>query len=233
MISLLGMLASTINARGQWLTSPQAGSAVVAYISSPAATWTTLLLLLALHLCLNYLAVRAVTMRNLNRQRANLVLSHLLAHDKVLTPAQTARLEVVFERDGVLRWLGGEVLGQATIGVGIRELLGGGEGSLDLYALRELFKDEEYLLSASSRGSVVIALKRGCSARGQLKAWLQALILAKDASSVKDKDKVAVASSLARTRAVWGEFVARLASGGWAVDDAVLETGCGPRIGED
>ena len=145
--------------------------------------------LLALHLCLNYLAVRSVTMHSLNRQRANLVFSHLLAHDKVLTPAQVSRLEVVFERDGVLRWLGAEVLGRATIGVGMRELVladggKGGDGSApDLYELHELFGDEEYLLCANATGTAVaMALRRGCSARGQLRAWLHALVLAREAS---------------------------------------------------
>ena len=127
-------------------------------------------------------------MHSLNRQRANLVFSHLLAHDKVLTPAQVSRLEVVFERDGVLRWLGAEVLGRATIGVGMRELVlaGGSKGSdgsgPDLYELHELFRDEEYLLCANATGTAVaMALRRGCSAQG-LRAWLHALVLAREAS---------------------------------------------------
>jgi hypothetical protein len=252
-ISLLGMLVSSPPTDLRLaLTALQAGSAVVAYIATPAATWATLLFLLALHLCLNYLAVRSVTMHSLNRQRANLVFSHLLAHDKVLTPAQVSRLEVVFERDGVLRWLGAEVLGRATIGVGMQELVlaGGGKGGdgsgPDLYELHELFRDEEYLLCANATGTAVaMALRRGCSARGQLRAWLHALVLAREASEQRgrgpsssaekekggDRARAAVTSSLTRTRAVWGEFAARLASAGWALDEAALETGCGPRIG--
>ncbi len=208
---------------------------MVAWISSPTATWATLLFLLALHLTLNYLAVRSVTMHSLNRQRANLVLSHLLAHDKALTPRQVAALERTFERDGVLRWLGNEALGRASIGVGMAELLGGGGGRDDLYVLSRLFRQEEYLLRADEAGSdVKMALKRGCSPRGQLKAWLHALILAREAreGSQGEKDD-AVRVSLERTRAVWGEFAARLASAGWALDDAALETGCGPRISDE
>ena len=62
-ISLMGMLA---------------GSLVVSYISSKWATWTAMIILLAIHLGTNYLAVRAVCMQTLNRQRANLVFSGLL-----------------------------------------------------------------------------------------------------------------------------------------------------------
>jgi hypothetical protein len=189
-------------------------------------------------------------MHNLNRQRANLVFSHLLAYDKALTPGQVARLEVVFERDGVLRWLGGEVLGRASIGVGMGEVVlacgkGRDDGGTQLYTLGQLFEDEEYLLCADEAGSTVrIALKRGCSPRGQLKSWLHALIHARqyglvramETSERREEKKSSggsvgpVAASLERTRAVWAEFEGRLSSAGWTMDEAALETGCGPRI---
>jgi hypothetical protein len=200
------------------------------------------------------MAVRSVTMRSLNRQRANLVFSHLVAYDKVLTPSQVSRLEFVFEKDGVLRWLGSDILGRASIGVGMKEVvLAGGKsrddsGSIaapDLYALSQLFRNEQYLLcSDGEAGSAVkIALKLGCSARSQLKAWLHALILAKAASelakggSAREKkgdddggSARAISSSLERTNALFDEIVLRLSSAGWSLDEAALETGCGPRI---
>jgi hypothetical protein len=126
----------------------------------------------------------------------------------------------------------------------VRELaIAAGGAAPSLNELQELFKDEEYLLWADAAGTAVaIALRRGCSARGQLRAWLHALVLAREASERRARGassspekgsgaRAAVASSLARTRAVWGEFAARLASAGWALDEAALETGCGPRIG--
>ncbi|KAL4948738.1 vitamin B6 photo-protection and homoeostasis-domain-containing protein [Aspergillus filifer] len=65
-ISLIGMLV---------------GSLVVSHITSFTATWITLILLLSLHLSLNYAAVRSVQMTTLNRQRANIVFSTLLSSD--------------------------------------------------------------------------------------------------------------------------------------------------------
>ncbi|KAL4961429.1 RUS1 family protein [Aspergillus stella-maris] len=65
-ISLIGMLV---------------GSLVVSHITSFTATWITLILLLSLHLSLNYAAVRSVQMTTLNRQRANIVFSTLLPSD--------------------------------------------------------------------------------------------------------------------------------------------------------
>ncbi|PYI04939.1 DUF647 domain protein [Aspergillus sclerotiicarbonarius CBS 121057] len=113
-ISLIGMLV---------------GSLVVSHVTSFAATWISLLMLLALHLSLNYAAVRSVQMTSLNRQRANIVFSTILSSDpeltlltlpeptkqqptqkhtqspwKTLTPAQVAKQEKIFESDGILRW---------------------------------------------------------------------------------------------------------------------------------
>jgi len=136
-ISLLGMLAGTI---------------VVSQISSQWATWTSLLFLLAVHLWTNYMAVRAVCMRTLNRQRANLVFSDILnqlesraalktrspeqwedqkvmdlcfAQIKIPTPEDIYRQERVFERDGILRfqkWEEGPV-GYCRLGVSLQTLL--------------------------------------------------------------------------------------------------------------
>ncbi|KAL4930630.1 RUS1 family protein [Aspergillus undulatus] len=69
-ISLIGMLV---------------GSLVVSQITSFTATWITLIFLLSLHLSLNYAAVRSVQMTTLNRQRANIVFSMLLASDPNFT----------------------------------------------------------------------------------------------------------------------------------------------------
>lgn len=118
-ISLLGMLA---------------GSLVVSHISSKWATWTAMIFLLALHLGTNYLAVRAVCMRSLNRQRANLAFSTVLGHIEQQggtyelgtlagpTPDDVRLQERIFETDGVLRWKG-EVLGYCKIGVSLQTLL--------------------------------------------------------------------------------------------------------------
>ncbi|KAK8228395.1 hypothetical protein HDK77DRAFT_431121 [Phyllosticta capitalensis] len=102
-----------------------AGSLVVSAVSSKPLALALIIVLLAIHLWTNYMAVRSVSMRSLNRQRANVVLSHLLAHDKVLTPETVAAgHERIFElRDGVLRGAGREVLGWARLGVGLWEVL--------------------------------------------------------------------------------------------------------------
>ncbi|PVH84440.1 DUF647-domain-containing protein [Cadophora sp. DSE1049] len=130
-ISLLGMLV---------------GSIVVSHITSKTATWTALIFLLAIHLGTNYLAVRAVCMRTINRQRANLIFSAVLDQvsaaaeqvpevkkrsrfwcpvlDEIEWPEpETVMLqERVFERDGVLRWKG-KVLGYCKLGVDLGSVI--------------------------------------------------------------------------------------------------------------
>ncbi|KAH0602422.1 uncharacterized protein H6S33_008761 [Morchella sextelata] len=122
-IGLMGMLA---------------GSFVVRHITTTWATWVSLTLLLALHLGTNYMAVTSVALRTLNRQRANIVFSRLsddtsgTTGANMVTPARAARLERIFERDGVLRWRESEVLGFARIGATFCELAAaiasGGDG---------------------------------------------------------------------------------------------------------
>ena len=134
--------------------------------------------------------MRAVQMTTLNRQRANIVFSALLESDgallsldhglgqdvpdgdgrrDILTPAQVAERELIFERDGVVKWHPSTsrptptTLGTAKIGVSIHEYLstaaattttgsgpGSGSGSAGSPALPELitlFSDERYILS--------------------------------------------------------------------------------------
>ncbi|KAK4863286.1 hypothetical protein LT330_002064 [Penicillium expansum] len=180
-ISLFGMLV---------------GSVVISHITSFSTTWLILLILLAMHLSMNYIAVRAVQMTSLNRQRANIIFSALLASDKslaldldldldptaptpskkewkILTPAQVAKHERIFHRDGALQWTqhsGTHTithhLGSAQIGVSMSTFLGGsGSGStlssflrgsvsgstsfqrtLPLQRLAAVFADEFYIL---------------------------------------------------------------------------------------
>lgn len=120
---------------------------VVSYITSLTTSWIALVFLLTIHLSTNYLAVRAVCMQTLNRQRANLVFATVLQQladmdyrhqtppprssvtDFVLpegisypTPHEIQLRERIFERDGVLRW-NGDVLGYCRLGVQLQAIL--------------------------------------------------------------------------------------------------------------
>ncbi|KAF2198391.1 DUF647-domain-containing protein [Delitschia confertaspora ATCC 74209] len=194
-ISLLGMLAGTL---------------IVSHITTPSATWSTLILLLSIHLLTNHRAVRAVSMTTLNRQRANIVFSHLLQHDKVLKPTEVSKMERIFERDGVLRWFGDkdgrdEIVGWAKIGVGLGSVVGclerdaknttGGRndlqhGGVKFSDLLRLFADEAYILYYDmSASTIFIVLKSHCKPIDQIQAWAHALLLARGVGREKDVDQ--------------------------------------------
>ncbi|KAJ4988177.1 RUS1 family protein-like protein 1 [Stagonosporopsis vannaccii] len=125
-VSLLGMLA---------------GSVLVSFVTTTRQTWGVLVVLLAVHLGMNYWAVRAVAMTSLNRQRACIVFSYLLrsGESRVLGPKAVSQQERVFERDGVLRCVGTrngvkgsdrempacktDIVGYCRIGVSMQTLL--------------------------------------------------------------------------------------------------------------
>lgn len=71
------------------------GTLVVKSIEDHASVVCLMILLVFAHLWMNYLAVRAVSMNTLNRQRATILFQHYLKAQKILTPAQVAQQESI------------------------------------------------------------------------------------------------------------------------------------------
>lgn len=229
----------------------QAGSVVVAYVSSPMATWTCLILLLSIHLATNHAAVRAVSMHTLNRQRANIVLSNLLDTKKGLTPEEVSVQERIFEWDGVLRWRCSDPIATAKTGVSLQSLLGvlqpaspahdmtGAirDRNLIFQRLARIFRQEEYLIwYAVPMKEVLIVLKEQASPQTQIKAWALSLMIAHRlhdqyaTSATADKILQILESSLMELSNQWDDCIVRIRSAGWDMDVANLETTSGTRI---
>jgi len=223
-ISLLGMAA---------------GSIVVSYVTSPLATWSALALLLSIHLGMNHAAVRAVTMRTLNRQRATIVFSQFVTHGSILTPEQVSERERIFERDGVVRNSEDRVLGYCQIGVSLSMLLAsiGHTASTsrsmhvpkdELTRLFSDFDDEGYILHARG-GNARIMLKTNSTPQTQLKAWYHALLalhVADDEAAGKRKgNEVLLPNSEA-----WALLERNLKRAGWDLETGALETHPGTRV---
>jgi hypothetical protein len=186
------------------------GSFVVWCLPTRTATWFTLLFLLAVHLMMNHAAVRAVKMRSLNRQRANMLFSSLVEHDRVLTPEIVSERELIFERHGggVFRWMSEVVMGHCDFGVSLQTLLQSlpkshriaTSGStrleaVDLSTLTSLFRNEQYILwyqictpqwyeNQGAQTKILVVLKQGVTPESQLRAWYHALLLARRLSSI-------------------------------------------------
>lgn len=202
---------------------------------------------------MNYAAVRAVSMQNLNRQRANIVLSTFFDSGTALTPDEVSNQERIFEWGGVLRWKGSApIMAKAKIGGPLQEMISsigpthpitgasrGGDAGSVLFRLFQIYAKEEYLLwySLSDR-TVYIVLKEQISVRSQLKAWAQALVLVhrlahqgqKLTTSATEKVLESVESSLLEVSDCWPACMERLKVAGWDLDIASLETASGSRI---
>ncbi|KAL4808539.1 vitamin B6 photo-protection and homoeostasis-domain-containing protein [Aspergillus unguis] len=215
-ISLMGMLV---------------GYLVVSHVTGFAATWLTLLVLLALHLSLNYAAVRSVQMTTLNRQRANIVLSTLLSSDRdlpglveseqlpeqllqeekhdrqgdrqmaVLSPAQVAQHERIFDAGGALRWhtfspssteISELLLGSCQIGVSMHQFLSQSslttrsttsslKTTIPLGEIADLFRDEEYMIFLAPVNNTSSLGKGG-------RSRIEATILIQSTTSSTDTD---------------------------------------------
>ena len=237
---------TVISLLGMW-----AGGFVVSNVKSAIATWTWLLMLLAVHLSTNYAAVRSVTMRTLNRQRANIVFSALMEDEKMMTPEEAATQEFVFEKDGILRWQGRKALGTCHIGIAFGDMIQaiGADvsprtGSLkklpiSLASLQDIFAPEDYMLWFNPvTENAVIALKDGATTTSQLKAWSHALRVARICCEAKrsktDLGPQAIVKMLGDTLVMHNKTFARylkqLEDAGWNTSTAALETRPGRRI---
>lgn len=182
--------------------------------------------------------------------------SALLQHGLVLSPQEVSRTERIFERDGVLRWTDGSMLGVCRLGVSLDTLLHPlgrrhkRTGSLDLEHIKladlmAVFAEEAYLLwFVTSKREALIVLKDGCTPIDQLKAWTHALLLAQKLtgqlsghkSGIDDApradDRLAVLrSTLEDVSDVFTKYTTILEQKGWDLNVTAVETRAGMRVG--
>ncbi|TID19693.1 DUF647 domain-containing protein [Venturia nashicola] len=244
-VSLMGMLL---------------GSIIIYLFPSRLATWVLLFFLLPIHLLLNAAAVRAVKLRTINRQRANILLSELAETGKVLTPKDVAAKETIFESRGgsVFRWQSGCVLGHCDFGVSLQSLLrclsechskcttnSTKLPGIDLTAITKLFHEQQYLLwchpytsfSQQPQCKVLVVLKQGITPESQFKAWYHALLLSRllsnqlpDSDGGYDNLLQHVTASLDLSNKTFDSYARRLKTAGWELGVPALETRLGSRV---
>ncbi|KAF8579533.1 DUF647-domain-containing protein [Ramaria rubella] len=226
-IGLLGMLA---------------GSFVVSHATTQTATWTLLLLLLAIHLSTNYFAVRAVAMSSLNRQRANLVYARFRVMGSVQSPAEVAKAERIFAAGGMLHDVKRKPIGWCEIGARLDHLLQvpkDGSPALPLSAQRtlQIFTNQKYILWASSpkgyfstRHYYSICLEKGAGASDHLKPWVHAMELAHMVNETgpiymnSDRLLELLEDSLLKVNDIFPTLLQALVTAGWDVNNPALVT---------
>ncbi|KAJ7636731.1 vitamin B6 photo-protection and homoeostasis-domain-containing protein [Roridomyces roridus] len=227
-LALLGMLA---------------GSLIVPYLTTPFATYSVLFWLVALHLGLNYLGIRGVVLRSLNRQRMSIAwdMYRESGGRKIPTPTQVADIERVFESPGLLRELRtNSIAGRCSIGSSLNQVLRGG---LVHWGIFDQMKDEKYVLwldRRSMHGNQVrtagrvhlhICFKEGFAAVDQLKAWAHAVevgrmvVIQRRASFPPPAPAELVLAAYRRAEPVFAEFLKGLDDAGWNTAEPALLPG--------
>ncbi|KAK3312614.1 vitamin B6 photo-protection and homoeostasis-domain-containing protein [Apodospora peruviana] len=157
-VSLLGMLV---------------GSLVVRMVEDKQVVWMLMVVLVGVHLVMNYRAVRSVQMRTLNRQRATIVFREWLDSSTILSPAQvSARESILFRGRGNMSSKTGDYTGYCDFGT---------YGDIMVFNPlgyhRYDFETETYFLGIWHRGGnfiMRIALKEGANV-SPLNAWFDAV----------------------------------------------------------
>lgn len=212
-ISLLGMLA---------------GTAVVHVVQDKTAVLYWMVMLVMVHLVMNYRGVRCVRMLTLNRQRATIVFREYLETGKILSPADVA------ERESVLLGGRGSMWSKSGDYHGVCEF--GSYGSVMTWwpwgYQRYGFENENYFMAIWHWGPkffIRIAMKDGTDpSTAPLLAWLDAVTHAfhfdsalKDGLGSHYENEGPFGYVSPETKA---SMLHTLTAVGWDVHDAQLET---------
>ncbi|KFY60164.1 hypothetical protein V496_05436 [Pseudogymnoascus sp. VKM F-4515 (FW-2607)] len=172
-ISLLGMLT---------------GTALIPYLITPLQTWTALLILLFIHLSTNHFAVRAVSLRTVNRQRASLLLRPLLSppirpgpipslpSNTIASPLQISERETVIHLDPSSLHDPDPAHASFVPLATVLAQAAKGPGRIEPHILLHIFAPDSYILyfDPGTRYGF-IALKSSATSSTALQAWFCAM----------------------------------------------------------
>ena len=205
-----------------------AGTAVVHMVHDKKAVWTWMMVLVCVHLYMNYRGVRAVKMLTLNRQRATIVFREWLESGKVLTPGEVSKRESILRNcRGNMRSKNGDYRGFCSFG-SYGDVVKANAWGYHRY----VFEADNYFMGIWHWGAgfyIRLAVKEGTDAvSGPLLAWFDAVTHAyhfdaalKDGLGSHYENEGPHGYVTAETK----ETVVRaLRAAGWDVDNGQLET---------
>ena len=196
---------------------------------------------------MNYLAVRAVAMTSLNRQRANLLYSDFRVRRLVQSPHQVAKMERIFAVGSSLHGDGRVLLGSCHIGVRLDRLFrtSSMEGLVSPWTQRIMraFAREKYILWFSTLSPKIsiyqeysICLEKGSTASDHLKAWVHVMELAYMVNETgplqarSDRSLELLEESLRKVNNIFPALLKELVKAGWDVENPALLTKSTHRI---
>lgn len=215
-----GSQETIVSLVGMWV-----GGFVVTRVEGERATLVWMLVLLGVHLWANWMAVRSVRMRTLNRGRAGIALGMLSEGRKDIGIDKVGERERLFDRGGAMR-LHGAVMGFCEFG-GIQDLLhcirgskqSDEESAIVLACLSEIFADEEYILWLDRQHHrCTIVLKERSRIETQLAAWCHAFRVVGEQSRLGNSTEAtleALEETLEGNSRIWSEWSSQLQAAGW------------------
>ncbi|KAF7292000.1 hypothetical protein MIND_01225700 [Mycena indigotica] len=215
-----------------------AGSLIVPYLTSSRETYFVLFTLVGLHLLLNYLGVRGVVLRTLNKQRLSIAWNYFCDQLHAPSPAQ------VSYRERVLSWkfnaLGDEGV-TCSIGSSLASILSE-DASVPSSLLRSM-QHEAYVLwfdpvclapaQAAFRPDVPrsmihmhICLREGYSSADVVKSWVHATEVERMISMDRRLSLSAlVLDAHQKVNEHWSSFMEEMAEKGWETRETTLMIG--------
>jgi len=232
------------------------GFVLLPYINTTWATQTLLTFLLVGHLGANFAAVRGLTMRTLNRQRACIAWSNFRALERgygdqdSLHPERISRDERILVSPSRIRdGNSGTIIGRCTIGCSLTSLLRadmntpvGRFGELSIHELVDLFRDEKYALWCRRKSryrspDISIALKAGHTPRDHLRGWLHACeiarLMATDGKPTGGGEIHYIRAAHQEVDGLFEKFTNVMRHHGWKIDEGTLVVGLPPIISFD
>ncbi|KDR76506.1 hypothetical protein GALMADRAFT_210481 [Galerina marginata CBS 339.88] len=232
-LALLGMLLGTL---------------IVPYLSTSWTTYTSLFILVGLHLGINYFGVRGLVLRSLNRQRLGIawLLYQQSSTSKVPTPSRVADMEGIFGHPAVIRDVqANQVIGHCTIGSSFSQVL----RQPCPPEVLDLFNRQRYIIWFDHRcvreqlGSTKrqtlhgltrlhIFLKEGYTGDDQLRAWVHAVEVCRSRASasrestrgeLEAREILQMADETVTKQLT--KFVTEMQAAGWNTDECAIMTG--------
>lgn len=146
-----------------------AGTAVVKLVEDRSTVFCLMVTLVFVHLLMNYLGVRAVTLRTLNRQRATILSQQWVRTARMPTPSEVSRLEAIVLWRPILRNRSGEETGTASFAKTYAAAMSGAE-STDLLRFRHFW----LVVRRGFRADIRILMLEGAEPVDVVEAWLTA-----------------------------------------------------------
>jgi hypothetical protein len=212
------------------------GTVVVRFVEDRNTVFWLMVVLVFGHLLMNYLGVRCVTLRTLNRQRASIVVSEWRKSRKFASPSDVAKKEAI-----VWWWpIFGDSKVRVSFAKNYMDAIRSGGSLMDIVELAHAslyIHRRSHHPNADETGKeipadVKILVGEGATPHDMVRAWFYAVLLALgEGEDGRDDDKLSQVVSYDSSRPAYQlDVMQQLVEAGWDLSSSTLETGTPVRL---